>query len=104
MNGKRDRRQEPQVEYRGQPSQKPQPTPKPKRNPLDELIGERVIIQSRAGVMYTGILMHNESGLLRLEDCTIQGIHHTAKSKWVLVDRTMIAHVHPADARIDKVE
>lgn len=104
MNGKRDRRQEPQVEYRSQPSQRPPQAPKPRRNPLDEFIGERLTIQSRAGVMYTGIFMQNESGLLRLEDCTIQGIHHTAKSKWLLLDRTMIAHIHPADAKIEKVE
>lgn len=93
------------MEYKGdrKPSSQAAP-PKPKRNPLNELIGERITVQNKSGALFTGTFTMNESGFLRLEDCTVTGIHHKVKSKWVLIDRTAIAHIHPADAEVSRVE
>ena len=100
-------------EYKGQQgapqsTSKPGPpagqVPKPKINPIVNLIGQNVTIHNKAGIVYTGKLTLNEGGFLRLEDCTIVGSRHKAKAAWVLVDRTVIAHIHPADVTIESVE
>jgi hypothetical protein len=105
--------QGPRFEYKGQqgtqpstsrPGGPPGQVPRPKANPIATLIGQRITIHNKAGMVYTGKLTLNEGGFLRLEDCTIVGSRHRATAAWVLVDRTVIAHIHPADVTVEGVE
>lgn len=114
MYDRRDRKPEPQVEYkqsrdrdqqhrgdhrpaRERDAQRPQAEPK---SPLNQLMGQKIIIQSRTGVLYSGTLSTNAAGFVRLDDCSIKAKDYSVRSKWALVDRNVIGHVYPGDAEV----
>lgn len=68
-----------------------------KRGPFAGLGGQRLTIQSRAGTIYSGRLVEVLAGCLKLDDVLIIGSHHRVKAPWVIVDRNIISHFHPAE-------
>jgi len=61
---------------------------------IRQMIGENVVIASKNGVLYEGILVNKEHGFLVLKDSTIRGSKYTAKVGFLLVKQDIIQHIH----------
>jgi hypothetical protein len=70
--------------------------PNKKVGALQSVIGQRVTIQGKSGIIYSGLLVELSEGFLRLEDCMMQGNNFRVQPPWCLIDRTSISHVHPS--------
>jgi len=61
---------------------------------IKELIGEHIVISSKNGVIYEGILIDKDHGFLILKDATIKGSKYMAKVRLLLVKQDIIQHIH----------
>ncbi len=100
--------QKPQVP--AQPKPAPQPTPKHaeqpaklpsqpkvKPDPFPALVGEKLTMQSRGGLVYQGTYKGLLKGFFKLEQATVTGHDQAVNVAWLFVDRNCIAHIHPME-------
>lgn len=59
------------------------------------IVGNRVPIQCKGGVIITGTVESCEEGLLLLRAVEVKGHVRCVSPEWLLLDRTSIAHIHP---------
>lgn len=59
------------------------------------IVGNRVIIQCKGGVIIKGTVERCEEGLLLLRTVEVKGHVRCVSPEWPLLDRTSIAHIQP---------
>jgi len=95
------------IKGKEQSEQSEQPkAPKPKQppsNPIFTLIGQRVTVQQRGGVVVSGKFASYKAGLVMLEDVTITGASHRVSVPWCWIDRAVLAHIHPEPQEVETV-
>ncbi len=102
------KQRQPKVEYKGESKKESQdqrhsPEPPKKKNPLIELIGQIITIQSKSGIIFTGKMTQAEGGFVKLIDAEVAGQQYKASAPWILVERTAIAHIHPGNVTLTKI-
>ncbi len=76
-----------------------------KKDFYDLLAGRKVIIQCKgAPVIYEGIFCGLDKGFIILSDAVVYGTKHIAHTDLLGVDRNVIAHIHLAPKKIEKVD
>ena len=103
------KQRQPKVEYKGEQKHEAQDMrrssePPKKKNPLAEIIGQIITIQSKSGIIFTGKMTQAEGGFVKLIDAEVAGQQYKVNAPWVLVERTAIAHIHPGNLALAKIE
>ena len=75
-----------------------------KRGFLDLLLGKRVIIQSRYGVIYEGQFTAKDGDYYILTDAKVIGKKNIAYVDLIGVKHNVIAHIHVEPKKIEPVE
>ena len=68
------------------------------------LAGKSVVIQSRTGTRYEGQIAGYRNGFFALKNATVYGTRHVAKTSFLLVDRSIICHMHLKPSEVRKIE
>jgi len=61
---------------------------------IKQLTGEHIVISSKNGVIYEGILVDKDHGFLILKDAVVRGSKYTAKVSFLLVKSDVVQHIH----------
>jgi len=61
---------------------------------IKQLIGEKVVIVARNGIIYEGTLIGKEHSFLILKDTAVKGSKYTAKVSTILIKPDIIQHIH----------
>jgi len=71
---------------------------------FEPLLNKKVVVVSRRGLIYEGILEGESTTYLLLKDAVIKGKKYIAETGYLLIDKHIIAHIHSEPKIVKEVE
>lgn len=84
--------------------QKDKKTEEKKKRFLDLLIGKRVIIQSKSGIIYEGIFTAKDGDYYILTHAKVIGKNNIAHVDLIGIKHNVIAHIHVEPKKIEQIK
>jgi small nuclear ribonucleoprotein (snRNP)-like protein len=75
-----------------------------KKRFLDILLGKRVIIQSRFGIIYEGLFTAKDGDYYILTDAKVVGRNNVAYVDLIGVKHNVIAHIHVEPKKVERLD
>ena len=75
-----------------------------KKRFLDILLGKRVIIQSRFGIIYEGLFTAKDGDYYILTDAKVVGRNNVAYVDLIGVKHNVIAHIHVEPKKVERFD